>query len=69
MIEVFKTNVLEPKDAARMITFLSLEFPGHRINFDLNDCDNVLRIEGRNFDVQKIILVLKENGFECEPLD
>ena len=69
IIEVFKTNVLEPEDAERMVTILGAVFPGTRINFDLHDCDKILRLEGDAINVEKLIAVVEQHGFDCSVLD
>ena len=69
MIEVFKTNVLESSQAAEIVALLLQHFPGSKINFDLDDFDKVLRVEGENFIPGKIMTVVKENGFMCHVLD
>jgi hypothetical protein len=68
-VEVFKTNVYDRTDADRMVAVLSVNFPGTRINFDLHDCDKILRMEGPGFTIEKVISLVKQNGFECCPLD
>jgi hypothetical protein len=68
MIEVFKTNVQE-KDRSRMlIQKLTEQFPASKINFDLEDCDKILRVEGKDFCAHRIIELLKLNGHYCEIL-
>jgi len=69
MVEVFKTNVQEIEHAAQLIAMLQQHFPGSKINFDLDDCDKVLRIEGTNFITDHVMLFLKANGFHCNVLD
>lgn len=69
MIEVFKTNVKEVHDATNIVQLLLQYFPGSRINFDLQDCDKILRVEGKNFSTDKIMLLLKEKGFHCTILE
>ncbi len=69
MVEVFKTNVTEQLHAAALLTLLSQHLPGHQVNFDLNDCDNILRVKGGNVPVAKIIELVSSNGFECTLLD
>ncbi|HVM86653.1 MAG TPA: hypothetical protein VMT76_00595 [Puia sp.] len=69
MVEVFKTNVEEPRQAEKLIDILSRNFPAHRINFDLDDCDKILRIESYNNHASGIIETLRENGFLCEELE
>ena len=65
IIEVFKTNVCEPGEAKRMVAILSAHFPGSRINFDLQDCDKILRLEGEDFTIEKVTALVRQNGFEC----
>jgi len=69
MVEVFKTNVQETKEAEQLIDLLLQYLPGSKINFDLDDCDKVLRIEGSNFISGKVIMFLKELGFSCNLLE
>ena len=69
MIEVFTTNVQEAAEANRLVALLTRHFPGNKINFDLDDCDKILRVEGRNFTADGIILLLKETGFACDVLE
>lgn len=65
MVEVFKTNVTRKAVANRLIAQLALLFPGSRVNFDLEDCDKVLRVEGLDLCCEKIIALLKGEGYEC----
>lgn len=37
-------------------------------NFDLEDCDNILRIDSRPEISSDVIKLLKYEGFECEEL-
>ncbi len=69
MIEVFKTNVEETVQAKKIINILQEHFPGNRINFDLHDCDKILRVEGKSFCADKIMNVVAENGFICDILE
>jgi hypothetical protein len=68
MIEVFKTNVQEKDRSGLLIKQLMEHFPATKINFDLEDCDKVLRVEGKDFCVNRIIELLKLNGHYCEIL-
>ncbi len=68
MVEVFKTNVQEAAHAAHLIALLLQHFPDSKVNFDLDDCDRVLRIEGENFIKGKVTMIVKENGFSCKVL-
>jgi len=69
MIEVFKTNVEQAGDANNIVQMLLQHFPGSRINFDLQDCDKILRVEGKDFCSETIIFLMKENGFRCSILE
>jgi hypothetical protein len=69
MVEVFKTNVKQRAQAAGLVTALLRTFPMHCINFDLDDCDRILRVEGDNICITTIIQLLHIHGFICEPLD
>lgn len=69
MVEVFKTNVYEVEKSNIIFQKLHKHFPENKINFDLDDCDKILRVEGKNILSEKIILILKEEGHFCEILD
>ena len=69
MIEVFKTNVGESAQANGIIDLLLEHFPGNKINFDLHDCDKILRVEGKSFMPEKIITLVMEKGFICDVLE
>ena len=69
MIEVFKTNVQQSTDAVRLVQVLKQNFPSSRINFDLDDCDRILRVEGEDVDIEQIMGLVKGNGFRCSVLD
>ena len=68
MVEVFKTNVRNTREAKRVIQKLAEAFPGHRINFDLSDCDRILRIQGTAILEEKIISIVTSLHYNCETL-
>jgi len=68
MVEVFKTDVTRRVEARSLVNFLLQHFPGSKINVDLDDCDKVLRVEGKNFHAENIIVLVKEKGFDCKVL-
>lgn len=45
MIEVFRTNVQDPNHAIMLVSQINKTFDGYVANFDLEDCDNVLRVK------------------------
>ena len=69
MVEVFKTNVQKKTQNKMLLSILSEAFPSFKINFDLSDCDKVLRVEGDNMEASRIMILVKEHGFRCEVLD
>ena len=69
MIEVFKTNVQEFSEAQKLVALLLRHFPNSKINFDLDDCDKVLRVEGQNLRIEKVMTLVSEKGFLCKVLD
>ncbi|HYJ62308.1 MAG TPA: hypothetical protein VEV62_01065 [Parafilimonas sp.] len=69
MVEVFKTNVKETLAANRLVVLLLEHFPKSKINFDLHDCDNILRVEGKDFITEKVMRLVNENGFTCNVLE
>lgn len=69
MVEVFKTNVQQQRQATWLLGLLTRQFPSYRINFDLDDCDRILRVEGREVMPGKVIEVLNANGYQCLVLE
>ena len=69
MVEVFKTNVQKKTQSKMLLCILSEAFPSFKINFDLSDCDKVLRVEGDNMEALRIMMLVKEYGFNCDVLD
>ncbi len=67
-VEVFKTNIESMTGAALLKRTLLLHYPDSRINFDLEDCDNILRIEGENIDIEKVERLSKMLGYTVSEL-
>lgn len=70
MVEVFKTNVETQNDAIELIDLICKAFNGFKASFDLEDCDNILRIECANEIIHPLVLIdfLKDAGFNAEVL-
>lgn len=68
-VEVFKTDVQEDDQARALVTLLSQLLPDCYINFDLDDCDKILRVEGERIIADEIEKLVTENGFNCECLE
>lgn len=70
MVEVFKTNVHEPHHAEMLIAQIHRIFRDYTANFDLEDCDKILRVKSRSGFVQpeSLIELMKDFGFTAEIL-
>jgi hypothetical protein len=68
LVEVFKTNVQEAQQAKLLVDLLLEHLPGGRINFDLEDCDKILRVQRHEISSAEIISLLNQQGFHCEIL-
>lgn len=69
MVEIFKTNVRRVNEAKMLIQKLAEHFPKHKINFDLSDCDKILRVQGKKIPEEKIIDVVTSLRYECKILE
>lgn len=69
MVEVFKTNLTSSEQAYRLAKKIREQFPGYSINFDLEDCDNILRVEyTQSISVEKLVKQIHKQGFKAELL-
>jgi len=68
MVEVFKTNIERKRTAAKIKSELLELFPDCKINFDLDDCDRILRIECATDIGKEIEDTMIKKGFFCEEL-
>jgi hypothetical protein len=70
MVEVFKTNVKSREQAHMFLTHMRKTYAGYKANFDLEDCDRILRVECKSGAVNPsaVIQLLKKSGFEGEVL-
>lgn len=68
MIEVFKTDVQETEQSKMIVMKLLEHFPDSVINFDLEDCDKILRIHAVSISNRTIIGLLNSYGYHCEVL-
>ena len=69
MVEIFKTNVYDIMQAEQIIALLNQHFPAFMINFDLHDCDKILRVKGESIPVNEIVDIVSANGVRCSVLD
>lgn len=70
MIEVFKTDVTCPEHAGVLVDILHDTFPHYRANFDLQDCDRILRVASTAGPVhnERIVELVRACGYCAEPL-
>jgi hypothetical protein len=68
IIKVFKTDVDKREDAYEILEVLDKLLKPIRVTFDLEDCDRILRVEGKDFETDEVINVLNLCGFYCEVL-
>lgn len=69
MVEVFKTNIDNDCIAQKVEKMLVEKFQNIRINFDLEDCDRILRIEGNKISVAEIRVAIQNLNLICEVLE
>lgn len=69
-IEVFKTNVEDRNHANMLVDRIHESFINYQVNFDLEDCDKILRVKCRDESVctKSLIRFLNELGFNAEVL-
>lgn len=69
-VEIFKTDVIQECETAALISLLLQHLPHCRINFDLEDCDRILRIEStqQEINLPQVIHIMNRQGYACTPL-
>jgi len=66
---VFKTNVTSKRKVSKVSALLT-SFPAiQQWNFDLDDCDKVLRIVATDLHPNSVESLLHTAGFNCQELD
>ena len=68
MVEVFETDVQQLYQANIVLIELRKQFPESEINFDLDDCDKILRIEDKSIIADQVRELVNEKGFRCRVL-
>ncbi len=66
---VFATSVEKPRQVSRIKPLLTAVPSINNWNFDLEDCDNILRVEAKDVSPRYIETLLKMAGFECRELE
>ena len=67
-IFVFKTSVKTKKHVKQLRPLLTELLKQSKWNFDLEDCDKILRINSETAEPPSVIKLLQSAGFECEEL-
>ena len=65
---VFRTSVATQVDADELTPKLNRIQSISKWNFDLEDCDNILRVESESEVMETVVKLLNDNGFMCEEL-
>jgi hypothetical protein len=68
MIYVFKTSVNTKRQVKKLEPHINKLLPAEKWNFDLSDCDRILRIDSEENIVLKITGLLNIHQFDCEEL-
>lgn len=69
MIYVFKTSVKTKSQLRQLKPHIDRTLPAVKWNFDLQDVDNILRIESEEDVVLPVINLLKRHNHICEELE
>lgn len=69
IISVFKTSVTSEKKALSLRPYLNALKNVRHWNFDLEDRDNILRIDSESPVSVAVIGILNRKGFDCIELD
>ncbi len=71
MVEIFKTNVNNKKQAGKVLKTLNARLPAYLFNFDLDDCDRILRVKssGQPIETVHIIKLVEDQQVEISLLD
>lgn len=68
MIYVFKTSVKTKNVVQQLKPYLNDIQPTIKWNFDLEDCDKILRIDSPTEISGTVIQLLQDKDFDCEEL-
>ena len=68
-ILIFMTNIEKPEQVSEVKPLLTAVPAIKGWNFDLEDCDNILRVEARNLSPRYIESLLQTAGFSCRELE
>ena len=69
MIYVFKTSVRTKNQVRKLKPHIDTVLSNRPWNFDLEDCDKILRVNSEENVVLKVKALLIEYQFQCEELE
>ena len=69
MIFVFKTSVKSKREVERLAPHIAHALPNAKWNFDLQDIDNILRIDADEDIIDSITGLMRSYSHACEELD
>jgi hypothetical protein len=69
MVLVFRTSVSSKRKIRQIKPLLDQTLSYAKWNFDLEDCDKILRVETTENVALKVVSTLTKVGFECKELD
>lgn len=64
-VKIFKTDIQNDTEADKVITFLIALYPFYKINFDLEDEENILRIEAYQIEIETDDIIKYMVDLEC----
>ena len=68
-LTIFKTNVTTTAQSLNMQLMLKGLPSTAECNFDLDDCDKILRLVSTDLQPSRICQLLNKEGFHCEPME
>lgn len=69
MVKVFKTSVNNVYDAMAVVKALRIKMELAEINIDIEDVDNILRIENKTIDVSEVEETVSVQGHTASLLE
>ena len=69
MTELFRTNVDREESARDICKEIANFFPAYAVNFDLEDCDRIMRVKSMDdIDARAIMVIVARCGFDAQIL-
>ena len=71
MVAIFKTDVKNEQMAISVLNALYSIWPGCRFNFDLDDCDSILRVQCKIYasEIDRIIQIVTTQSVQISLFD